>query len=267
MLGQELGVSGFAVTKWRDGESSPERKHLDSIAAHPLVGWTSQQLDLYLDGQFDHVDIEDLLNNGIPEEALPLVTVKQALKKYNQSDRLEVLAFLADLLRSGEIDSSDINSQKKINNSTPQKSIKTPRTKNRTALDNRKETREGDEKMSIELSRLADLRLRPLLRDSLTALGFDKDYRRAALSVCDTEEASILASVLEHLISYRFEPRLGYPQDLLNNLAALCCEIKCWLSDDEPNINPKKTYRGEVERFLLDLEKPLNNHNHCGSAK
>lgn len=245
ILAQELGVSDVAVGKWRDGFSSPVRKHLDAIAAYSYVNWTPQQLDLYLDGKFDDQDIEDLLDNGIPEEILSITTIKQALKQYNYSERVEILAFLASLLKSGndEADSKIQDSPKKNN---LQKSIEIPRTN--------------------YLSRLADIRLRPLLQKSLTALGFDRDFRAAAESVTeDAEDAQLLTPILKHLVDHRFEPRIGYPPHFLKAIAALCCEVSSWVSDKEPVINSEKTYRDKVEQFLLDLEKPLNNH--CQSAK
>jgi hypothetical protein len=259
-FGRELGVSGRAVALWRDEISSPGKESLEGIAAHPSINWTPQQLDLYLDGKFDDKDIEELLDKGIAEGTLPLIAVKQAMTQYSEQELLELISFGVERLKSAK---SENSSQKKITDS--QKSIKTPRTRNRASSDNFNGNTKEEEKMPIQLSRLADIRLRPLLRDSLVILGFDKDFKAAAQWACvDAEDAEVLAPILKHLVAHRFNPRIGYPKHLLEALAGLCCQVDHWVSDAQPIINPEKTYKGKLEQFISDLEKPLN---HCQSAK
>jgi hypothetical protein len=257
-LARELGMTGSGLMTWRDGLGNPDPENLKALASHPEVNWTPSQLDLYLDGKFDDRDIEDLLDNGIPEGILPLLAVKQAMTQYSEAELLEIVAFGIERLRTTKASGEDDNSQKKLNDSPPQiKNTKKP-TKSESAPspDNGKN---GKEDMTTYLKRFADIRLRPLLRKSLEAQGFGSDYRRAAASVLKKpDHIDLFAGILEHLASGRFDPRIGYPRLFLGALASLCCRVRHWHSDSEVEIDSSSTYRGDVDTLLADLEKPLN---------
>lgn len=251
-----LGVTSTGLAYWRDAEKFPDKKGLNAIASD--LNWTSDQLDFYLDGKFDNYKLEDLLDEGLPEDILPIASVKQAMTQYSEAELLEIVAFGIERLRSTKAPEDDENDQKKLTDSPPEikKSKKTNKSEASSSSDNGKN---GKEDMTTYLKRFADLRLRPLLRKSLAAQGFDNDYRRAAASVLQKpKHIDLFAGILEHLATGRFDPRIGYPKIFLEALASLCCRVEHWHSDSELEIDCSSTYQGNVDLLLADLEKPAN---------
>jgi transcriptional regulator with XRE-family HTH domain len=86
-FGLELGVSSTAVQHWENGVSTPETKHLSSIASK--AGYTLQQVQDYLEsGELPDSDIVTQMTRQIKKLSLKQI----ALIDRAVSDRLVAIA-------------------------------------------------------------------------------------------------------------------------------------------------------------------------------